>query len=158
ANEYGVAVAGSNVYVTGIFIGTGASSVNFNPAGNYKLSASYNSGYDLKLTTSGTFVWVTPFTATSGGRVQSYSIAVDGPDSAGKGNVYTYGAFQGTVAFDATHTLNAGTDAAFVTRLDKNGKLAWVDQLGGDDNAYPSYFSGGLTVVATGGSYDGVYV
>jgi hypothetical protein len=155
ADTFGIAVAGSNVYVTGKFLGK---DVNFNPAGNYTLSTtSWNSAYDLKLTTSGAFVWVHPFYAGSTigtGITGSYAIAVDGPDTvAGKGNVYTYGTFSGTVAFDSAHTLNAGGSAAFVTKLDKSGNLLWAEQLGGNGNLASSYYSGGLTVDASGSVY-----
>jgi hypothetical protein len=144
-DAFGIAVSGSNVYVTGRFQG---SNVNFNPAGRARLTSANPSGYDLKLTTNGAFVWVAPFGNTSNGYVNPYSIAVDG-----SGNVYTYGKVEGTAVFDSTHTLNAGSGAAFLTKLSQSGNLLWVDQLGGAGDAASSQFSGGLALDASGNVY-----
>lgn len=51
------------------------------------------------------------------------------------GNVYTSGAFQGTVDFDpgpGTNNLTSnGGDDIFIQKLDANGNLVWVKQIGG---------------------------
>ena len=145
ADAFGVAVSGNNVYATGRFQGN---NVNFNPAGRAKVTAYNPSGYDLKLTTNGTFVWVTPFGNTANSYTNPYSIAVDG-----SGDVYTYGTFEGTDAFDSRHTSNAGSGAAFLTKVNQNGELLSVDQLGGGADVASSLFSGGLALDASGGVY-----
>ncbi|HZV03916.1 MAG TPA: hypothetical protein VE999_02400 [Gemmataceae bacterium] len=144
-DAFGVVVAGSDVYATGRFQGN---NVNFNPAGHAKVTANSPSGYDLTLTTNGTFVRVTPFGNTSNSYTNPYAIAVDGA-----GNVYTYGTFEGTAAFDSTHTLNAGSGATFLTKLNQNGQLQWVDQLGSGGDVASSLFSGGLALDASNNVY-----
>ncbi|MBI2424602.1 MAG: SBBP repeat-containing protein [Candidatus Hydrogenedentes bacterium] len=61
---------------------------------------------------------------------QGYSIAVDSP-----GNVYTTGAFNGTVDFDpgagTANLSSAGSADIFVSKLDSTGAFVWARQLGG---------------------------
>jgi hypothetical protein len=130
ANE--VVVDGSgNVYVTGLFYGTG----DYDPgAGTTNLVS--NGNYDVfvtKLDSNGDLVWANSF----GSSADDYgnSIAVDA-----SGNVIVGGYFQGTVDFDpGTGTDNlssAGVKDMFVAKYDAAGNHVWASRFGGsgDDN------------------------
>ncbi len=98
------------------------------------------------LTSAQSLDWV----KTMGGTAyeSGYAIAVDDA-----GNVYTTGAFKGTVDFDP----NAGTDSLtaiqdfdiFIQKLDVKGKLVWAKSMGGtgEDEGYA------ITVDPTGNVY-----
>jgi len=131
----GVAVDGSgNVYATGFFRGT----VDFDPGPGTENLTSSGSGKDAfvsKLDSSGGLVWARHWGSTGDDR--GYGIAVDG-----SGNVYTTGAFEGTVDFDpgpATVNLtSSGSGDVFVSKLDSSGNYAWARHWGstGDDRGY----------------------
>jgi hypothetical protein len=127
---YGIAVdSAGNVYITGYFWGT----VDFDPgAGTYNLTSAGESDiFVLKLDSSGNFVWVRSMGGTDTDR--GYGIAVDSA-----GDVYTTGAFQGTVDFDpgaGTYNLtSAGRWDIFVSKLDSSGNFVWARSMGGTDH------------------------
>ncbi len=115
-----------NVYTTGFFEGT----TDFDPgAGTFNLtSMGGNDIFVQKLDASDNFVWAKAMGGTSndGG----HDTAVDP-----SGNVYTTGAFQGTVDFDpGAGTFNltsAGSNDIFVSKLDASGNFAWAKAMGG---------------------------
>lgn len=124
---YGIAVDSSgNVHTTGYFSGT----ADFDPgAGSQDLtSAGGNDVFVSKLDSNGDFVWAKQLGGTS--NEFGYGIAVDA-----SGNVHTTGPFSGTADFDpgaGTHNLtSAGSDDAFVCKLDSNGVFVWAKQFGG---------------------------
>ncbi len=109
---YSIALDGSgNVYTTGYFSGT----VDFDPGAGVAnlISADSSDIFISKLDASGNFVWAKAMGATSNDR--GYSIALDG-----SGNVYTTGAFSGTVDFDpgagVANLNSAGSADIFVAK------------------------------------------
>jgi hypothetical protein len=120
--------ASGNVYTTGFFQNT----VDFDPnAGTTNLSTSGSSVFVCQLDASGNLVWAKNMTGTTNGAI-GYGITVDG-----SGNVYTTGAFNGTVDFDpsaATANLSAVSasyDDIFVCKLDVSGNYVWAKSMGG---------------------------
>ncbi|HJL99890.1 MAG TPA: SBBP repeat-containing protein, partial [Acidimicrobiales bacterium] len=108
----------------------------------------------------------TTFGGTNSDR--AYGVAVDGA-----GNVYTTGAFFGTVNFGAGNVTAAGAPDVFVTKLNSSGAHQWTTTLGSDGAATYSrqvavdgsgnvhvagYFEGtvdfGAGDVASAGDYD----
>lgn len=130
--DYGRAIAvdaSENVYITGSFQVT----VDFDPGSGVSnlTSAGNDDVFVSKLDSSGSFVWAKRSGGTSGDVPQS--IAVDG-----SGNVHTTGYFNGSGDFDpgaGTTTLtSAGSDDAFVSKLNSSGDLVWAIRLGGADS------------------------
>jgi hypothetical protein len=119
--------ASGSVYTTGYFQGT----VDFDPGpGIYSLT-SVGGSWDIfvsKLDASGNFSWAQQFGGASNN--QGRSIAVDP-----FGNIYTTGAFVGTVDFDpgvGIHNLiSSGGSDIFVSKLDASGNFVWAKQMGG---------------------------
>lgn len=125
--------ASGNIYTTGYFEGT----VDFDsgPSTFTLTSAGAEDYFISKLDINGDFVWAKKMGGTSydnGG-----SVAIDG-----SGDVYTTGAFNGTVDFDpgiGTFTLaSAGSNDIFVSKLDGAGNFIWAKTMGGSggDEAY----------------------
>jgi ELWxxDGT repeat protein len=114
------------VYVTGSFTGT----VDFNPgAGVCNLSSVGGTDiFVLKLDTMGKFLWADRMGGTTNDFGYGIAIGADG-------NVYTTGAFWGTVDFDPgidTYYLTGpGNYDIFVSKLDSSGKFLWADCMGG---------------------------
>lgn len=69
------------------------------------------------------------------------------------GNVYTSGRFTGTVDFDpgagSANLTSAGSEDAFITKMDPSGNLIWAKRVGGTQGDY----SFGNAVDATGNVY-----
>ena len=133
---YGVTTdAAGNIYVCGRFSGT----VDFNtdPRKTNRVSGNYGSSYVLKLTSSGSFGWVSSFatrttTATYGSAMTINDIAVDTA-----GNVVVGGNFQGQIDFDPSSSIDYRLSDTrrvngFVVKLASNGSLAWARHTGGD--------------------------
>ena len=127
---YSVAVdGGGNLLVTGSFQGT----VDFDPgAGTLGLtSAGLQDIFAWKLTSGGDLAWA----ARAGGTSSDYGrgVAVDS-----SGNVLVTGYFSGTADFDsgdATQNLtSAGSEDAFVLKLDAAGNYLWARSVGGTSN------------------------
>jgi hypothetical protein len=136
-----------NVYTTGYFQGT----VDFDPGvGTFTLaSAGAEDNFISKLDINGNFVWAKKVGGTSydnGG-----SIAIDG-----LGNVYTTGAFNGTVDFDpslGTYTLaSVGSNDIFISKLDGAGNFIWAKTMGGSggDEAYSITIDASYNIYTTG--------
>jgi hypothetical protein len=137
----GVAVAGSNVYLTGDFTGTVA-------FGSQALTtAGYRDIFVAKLADAGTtstFVWA----QQAGGATDELA-----PGLAVSGNsVYVAGSFTGTASFGATSLTSAGGGDIYVTRLIDAGSgatFAWAQQAGGvgNDSCYGMALSGTTPVL-----------
>jgi hypothetical protein len=133
--------AGGNVYTVGRFVGE----TDFDPGpGTFILPPmGGDDAFVWKLDSNGNFVW-----ATTAGNAAT-GVAVD----AG-GNVYSVGEFVGTVDFDpgpGTFDLtSAGSEDAFVWKLDSNGSFVWAQRLGTGSS---SDFARGVALDTIGGVY-----
>lgn len=149
-----IAVSGNNVVMSGVF----ATNVDFDPGPKKaQLNSTQLSGFVLKLTTAGSYVWARAFMASdSGSYCAPDSVAVDSA-----GNVYTSGSLSGNVDFDPGKgklTLNSGSGAGFISKLNSSGNFVWAKQLGvtlGGDSALtgPIGSGGAMTVDAGGAVY-----
>ena len=117
------------VYVKGSIDGT----VDFDPGpGVFNLTGNNtngNGGYILKLNSAGNFVWAIALGGGAG--VSSSSLALDS-----SGNIYTSGAFHGTVDFDpgpAIFNLTAVVNDMYVSKYNKAGNFSWVKKAGGSN-------------------------
>jgi len=133
-SDYGLAAtvdSSGNVYTTGYFEDT----VDFDPSsGTLNLmSAGRSDVFVSKLDSSGNLIWAKKFGGTSGD--VAYAIKVDST-----GNVYTTGAFEGTVDFDpsdqTSNLTSAGVEDIFVSKLDSSGNLTWAKKFGGSLTDY----------------------
>lgn len=138
-----------NVYTAGIF----SALADFDPGvGTYTLG-SYG-GYDAfisKLDPSGNFIWAKQI----GGLNTEFitSIQIDKT-----GNIYCTGVFSGITDFDSgpgTFTLSsqAGSNDIYVCKLNSNGDLIWVKQMGGTNSDVANC----LTVDNSGNVYSAGY-
>jgi hypothetical protein len=117
------------IYVTGHFTGT----VDFDPGtGTFNLtSAGYDDAFISKLDKLGNFVYAKKMGGIGNDAIaEGYSIALDN-----LGNVFTTGAFAGTVDFDpGTGLFNitaVGIAAIYVSKLDREGNFIWTKAMGG---------------------------
>jgi hypothetical protein len=137
--------ASGNVYTTGYFSGT----VNFNPAGNYTLTAAgANDIFISKLDASGSFVWA--IRLGGGQNDVGYSIAVDGG-----GNIYVTGSFSSSVNFDPNGSFpltSAGQEDIFIAKYFSSGTFNWAKRIGTTtpDIAYSLALDGSGGVYTTG--------
>ena len=121
--------ANGNVYTTGKFQNT----LDFDPGAGTAIltSTGSNSMFIQKLNTNGNFVWVKKCDGT-GGNALGRSIVIDV-----NGNLCITGSFYGTVDFDpgsgTTLLTTVGNRDIFVQKLNVNGNLIWVKQIGGTD-------------------------
>jgi hypothetical protein len=148
SNDIGYAIkidSTGNVYTTGAFEGT----VDFDPS-DQTSELTVAGGSDVfvsKLNSSGNLTWVKKFGGTSDDVGRSLTI-----DSSG--NVYTTGAFEGTVDFDpsdviAANLISAGSSDVFVSKLNSSGNLIWAKKFGGTSEDVGH----SLTVDSTGNVY-----
>tara|TARA_R110002050_G_scaffold74772_6_gene160330 strand:- start:97236 stop:99518 length:2283 start_codon:yes stop_codon:yes gene_type:complete len=143
-----------NVISTGYY----NDSVDFDPSANVdnRTTVGYDEIFIQKLNSDGELVWI----KSIGGLNYDvgHSIITDSND-----NIFITGHFNGTVDFDpnigvVNLTANGSYDDIFVFKLNVNGELLWVKQVGGasfeeglsialdlDDNVYTTgYFSGAI--------------
>ena len=118
--------AAGDIYAIGYFFGT----ADFDPGpGTYDLhSTSNGDAFIWKLNSNGNFLWA----RHAGGDGDDVGLGVT-VDLAG--NVYTVGAFYGTVDFDPGPTTFELTAAgsfpdAYIWKLDSNGEFVWAGALG----------------------------
>jgi len=123
--------ANGNVYIIGFFRDT----VDFDPDIAIQQNLASVGGTDIfiqKLDSNGNLVWVKQMGGTSFNR--GLSIALDL-----SGNLYATGYFIGTVDFDPNPTTqnlvtSLGSQDFFIQKLDVNGNLVWVKQIGGSNS------------------------
>ncbi len=123
-----------NIYTTGIF---GGGIADFDPGpGTANLTSSlFNDIFIQKLDSNGNFVWAKKM----GGAGDDIGMSVKTDNNS---NVYTTGYFESTVDFDpgvgTTNLTSAGGTDIFIQKLDSNGNLIWVKQIGGtsEDRGY----------------------
>lgn len=118
--------AAGDIYAIGYFFGT----ADFDPGpGTYDLhSTSNGDAFIWKLNSNGNFLWARH--AGDDGDDVGLGVTVDLA-----GNVYTVGAFYGTVDFDPGPTTFELTAAgsfpdAYIWKLDSNGEFVWAGALG----------------------------
>lgn len=158
ANSVTVDGAG-NIYLIGNFQDT----VDFDPGpGVAEVATLLSDIFILKLDKDGNLIWIKQSTIQEPTLANGAAIAVDAA-----GNVYTTGDFRKSVDFDpgmgTTVLTAAGTDGAgdvFIQKLDVDGNLVWVRQVGGsgydtgysiavdpDGNVYTTgYFRGQMDI------------
>lgn len=118
-----------NIFITGIFMG----SADFDPgSGVMNLTSQGNTDiFILKLDSTGNFGWVKQ---VGGAEAEFPNLTIK--DSLG--NIYLTGRFSGQTDFDpgiGTNLLTSnGWSDAFTLKLDQNGELEWVSQIGAVDN------------------------
>lgn len=123
----GIAIDSSgNSYIVGGFEGT----VDFDPSSaSFNLTSSNNSidAFVLKLDPAGNFVWAR--------QVGGIGLDIFSSLALAKNAVYITGSFVNTADFDpgvgVENRTSAGSQDAFVLKLDANGTFVWVRQLGG---------------------------
>ncbi|MBA2612310.1 MAG: SBBP repeat-containing protein [Bacteroidetes bacterium] len=136
AYDYGNSIAvdaSGNVYTTGWFDGPadfdpGAGAATLTPAGGP--SFGLTDVFISKLDASGNFVWVKQIGGN--GVDKGNGIAVDA-----SGNIFTTGAYSGTVDFDPNAPVSnlpssGGTDN-FISKLDASGNFVWAKKTGGSN-------------------------
>ncbi|MDQ5971406.1 MAG: hypothetical protein QG566_352 [Patescibacteria group bacterium] len=126
--------SGGSVYVISTFTGT----ADFDPGeGTANLTSQAATGVALvKLDLSGNFVWAKQIGGNRTGELDN-DIALDS-----SGNIYITGGFTGTADFDpgvGTTNLTAlgsagGANDIYISKLDSNGDLIWVKQIGCNGN------------------------
>jgi len=132
------------VYTTGKFVST----VDFDPSANtFNLTSSgSNDIYIQKLDSLGNLVWAKRMGSTS--LDTGSSLAVDSAS-----NVYTIGAYIGTVDFDpnlgTSYLVSSGGFDIFIQKLDSSGNFLWAKSMGGSG----SDFGNSISVNSVGSIY-----
>ena len=132
----GIAVSGSDVYITGAFTGT-ADFNNPSASGSNEIAA--GGGVDIflaKYDATGTFQWAKRAggAASVGATVASRGVAILGSD------VYITGSFSATADFNnpsasgSNEIVSAGGDDIFLAKYDATGAFQWAKRAGGTDN------------------------
>lgn len=140
-----------NVYTTGLFYET----VDFDP-GQGTANLTSRGWYDIfvqKLDTNGDLLWVNHMGAETADQGNSLTVDLDG-------NVYVTGEFSDTVDFDpgagTKNLTSADLSDIFIQKLDTNGNLLWVKQIGGthydNGNAIKTDASGNIYIL---GNFNG---
>jgi len=112
-----------NIYTIGGYSGT----ANFNglSSSSTLASAGERDVFITKHSTDGELIWVTSF----GGGADDLGFSVDINN---EGEVYAVGYFEETAIFDASTSItSSGREDIFVAKLDSDGVLNWVKQIGG---------------------------
>jgi hypothetical protein len=128
-DAFGIALDNNNNVLT---VGAFSDTMDVNPLAGEELLISPNSrdGFTQKLDADGNFLWANHITGT--GQNQTYSVTTDAA-----GNVYTTGHFQNTADFDngSGTTLTTGFNRlnSFIQKIDPNGNLLWVKDIGSDN-------------------------
>ncbi len=125
ANSVAVDDSG-NVYAVGEFTGT----VDFDPGPDtvFLVSAGNDDIFVSKHDSMGNFIWAKQLGGE--GADLAMDVAVDSV-----GNVYTVGSFTGIADFDpglgSYELQSAGSNDAFISKLDSNGDFVWAGRFGG---------------------------
>lgn len=146
-----------NLFIAGVFSNT----VDFDPNSGTRYindGPGAYSGFVLKLTSSGAFGWVTPFTSqsqiisgtTTYGYSSAQSIALDA-----SGNVIVGGYYGNKVDFNpGNSTTNLPTvGGGFVTKLKANGSLTWAKPLLRNGGSSDMVFLYDLAIDSAGNIY-----
>ncbi|MDZ4858892.1 MAG: SBBP repeat-containing protein [Candidatus Hydrogenedentes bacterium] len=126
--------ADGNIYVAGTFTET----ADFNPgAGTANRTAKGDpDNFVLKLNSAGDFIWAKQLGGKTG---QTYGL---GSTLDGDGNIYLIGHFYGSVDFDPGDQKekleSVGSSDIFIVKLDADGNLNWVNQIGSATSEFGS--------------------
>lgn len=133
--------ANGNLYTFGIFRDT----ADMDPtAAVFNLtSAGGADAFTTKLNADGTLAWAVR-QGNANSDIHTYALRVDSA-----GNVYTAGAFSGSVDFGGVTLSSGGLGDAYLAKRDGNGQLVWARQLSGASEELNS----GLDVDAAGNVY-----
>ncbi len=159
-SDIAVDVYGS-VYVSGYFHGT----MSVPPLSDSVTSSANGTTFIAKLNTEGDFVWFKTFRGydIAGGAdySQIFAMALDR-----RGNIFTTGAFGGTVDFDpddasSFDAVSIGSSNyptpylynAFVNKLDKDGNFVWFRQFGYDSSLADPTIPCDIAVTEDGDAY-----
>ncbi len=118
-----------NTYITGRFTGT----VDFDPGENeHNLTTTvFQNAFIQKLDTNGNFAWAIKLNGNDWGNGRQVILDTSG-------NIYVTGEFFGTIDFNLgseIYNLNsAGSNDAFILKLDANGNFVWAKKIGGTSN------------------------
>ena len=117
-----------NCYVGGYFAGA-----NVEIGTNILSSTGYQDLFLAKYYNNGTFVWVRQVGGSNSNTDRVYATGISADSS---GNSYIAGYFSGTANFGITTLSSISTtyDDIFVTKIDKNNNVIWVNQAGGSAN------------------------
>lgn len=130
SNSVALDISG-NVYITGAFRGVADFDPSVGIANLTNSSTTYTDIFVAKYDTNGNYVWAKQFGSSVNIDEWGYGITIDP-----SGNVYSTGAFQGTVDFDP----NAGVANLvgnvfgvnnYISKLDTNGNYIWVKTFAG---------------------------
>lgn len=110
-----------NIYITGNFRGN----ASFGPI--MLSSAGQDDVFAAKLDTNGNFIWAKSF----GGPGNDLATGITSDPQAG---IYISGVFEDTSNFDSIEIESQGMFDVFISKLDKNGNVAWATSAGGSAN------------------------
>jgi hypothetical protein len=124
-----------NCYTIGYFAGT----TDFDPGPNVYNLTSTGNNYNIFIQKSdkfGNFVWAKQMRGINIGGGYGYAISLDS-----LGNIYTVGAFFGTVDFDPSQNdyffvSDVNNPDIYIQKLDASGNLIWAKRMGGPDTDY----------------------
>jgi len=115
-----------NIYATGNFNGT--TDLDPSPTVSNLVSFGNQDIFVLKLDMNGDFIWAQKMGGSASESGESLKIDASGA-------VYVTGYFSGMTDFDpgvsTSNLISAGNDDIFLLKLNSNGSLAWVKQIGG---------------------------
>lgn len=140
-----------NIIMAGIFhdiidIDPGPGALNFTAVG-------LSDAFIVKLDANGNLIWANQTGSSAQDRINE--IAVDA-----SGNIYLTGRFEGTMDFDPgtgiVNLTSAGSNDVYVQKLNTNGDLIWVKQLGGtSDESVTALAIDNQGNVVVGGTFSG---
>ncbi len=134
ASDVSVRANGSSI-ITGYFMGTAIfGSTTLTSAGS-------TDTFTAKLNANGTYAWAT----RGGGAGEDYAYGVS---ARANGSSIITGFFRGTAIFGTTTLTSAGSNDAFMAKLNANGTYAWAIRVGGSGAAGAS----GVSALANGSS------
>lgn len=137
-----------NLFITGYFEGT----MDIDPGPNsFIISSGYSSVFNLKLDSSGNFIWANHFVGQDHNEYARMTI-----DS--ENSIYITGVFYSSVDFDPDQIseyilTSSGWGDIFICKLDSTGAFVWAKQIGGEawKGADEITFDSDDNIIATGG-------
>ncbi|MCX5938461.1 MAG: VCBS domain-containing protein, partial [Cyanobium sp. LacPavin_0920_WC12_MAG_62_9] len=113
--------------ITALSDGSSLITGNFNGSASFGSTTLTSSGQDVfvaKLNADGSFAWATK----AGGSGTDYGLGIT---ALSDGSSLVTGSFNGSASFGSISLTGAGSDDAFVAKLNPNGSFAWATKAGG---------------------------